>query len=133
MEKLAILDAAGLRTFGLLTGAILVVLFGVSLPWLLEHRFPIWPWIVALPLWLLGICAPTALQPVYQVWMRFGMALGVVNATIILGLVFYFLLTPIGLLLRWLGNDAMNRAGHDSSSYRVLSRAPTSKQMERPF
>ena len=41
------LDAAGLRRFALVTGAILAVLFGVLLPWLFGFGFPLWPWIVA--------------------------------------------------------------------------------------
>ena len=38
------LDAAGYRKFGLITGAIVVVLFGLAIPWLFSLNFPRWPW-----------------------------------------------------------------------------------------
>ena len=38
------LDRRGLRSFGLTTGLMVAALFGLALPWLLEHQVPIWPW-----------------------------------------------------------------------------------------
>ena len=40
------LDRKGLRQFGIVTGGILAGLFGLFFPWLLEHSYPYWPWIV---------------------------------------------------------------------------------------
>jgi hypothetical protein len=133
MEQVPSLDRRGLRRFGLLTGAILVLLFGMALPWILDHSYPTWPWLVAVPLWALALLLPDGLKPIYRVWMRFGAVLGAVNAAIILGMVFYALITPIALTLRWLGHDALNRRLDQRASYRVPSRAPSPKHMERPF
>ena len=46
------LDEKGLREFGLTTGIVFVVIFGLVFPWLLERNWPVWPWIVAALLWL---------------------------------------------------------------------------------
>lgn len=127
------LDGRGLRKFGLTTGAIVVALFGLALPWALGHSFPIWPWLIALPLWALGLFLPSTLQPIYRLWMRVGAVVGTLNTMIILGVVFYVLVTPMGLVLRWLGKDAMNRQLGRASTYRISSRTPSAKHMERPF
>ncbi len=65
-----------LRKFGLTTGAIAAVLFGLLLPWIFGHRLPLWPWCVAGTLWLLALVYPKALQPIYTVWMKIGHGLG---------------------------------------------------------
>ena len=39
------LDRTGLREFGIVTGGIVAVLFGLLFPWLLERSFPLWPWV----------------------------------------------------------------------------------------
>ena len=41
------LDAAGYRKFGLVSSAIVVVLFGLVIPWLFSFNYPKWPWIFA--------------------------------------------------------------------------------------
>ena len=47
-----------LRQFGLLFGAILVLLFGLLLPFLIGYSFPLWPWVVALLFTALALLAP---------------------------------------------------------------------------
>ena len=58
------LDRKGLREFALVTGGVLVGLFGLVLPWLFNLGWPTWPWILAGILVALGLVAPMALQPV---------------------------------------------------------------------
>ena len=73
-----------LRSFGVVTGAIMAILFGVVLPWLLGHAFPWWPWVVGGVLVLSALVFPAGLRPVYRIWMTFGHALGWINTRIIL-------------------------------------------------
>ena len=49
------LDRKGLRRFGLTTGAIVVAVFGLFFPWMLDLNWPRWPWIIAAPLWSLAL------------------------------------------------------------------------------
>jgi hypothetical protein len=53
--------------------------------------------------------SPTSLRVVYRGWMALGQALGWFNTRIILGVVFYLLVTPMGLLMRLAGKDPMRR------------------------
>jgi hypothetical protein len=66
------LDRKGLREFGLITGAIVAVLFGLFFPWLLERSFPLWPWAIFAVLGAWALVAPLSLRLVYRAWMRFG-------------------------------------------------------------
>lgn len=127
-------DRAQLRNFGLTTGAIAVVLFGLLLPWLLSHDWPRWPWIVAGILGGLGLAAPMLLAPVYTGWMKFGHVMGAINTRIILGLFFYVVMTPIGLVMRLFHWDPMRRRTMAASaSHRVPSHAKAKQHMEKPF
>jgi hypothetical protein len=128
------LDKKDLREFGLITGGILVCLFGLFLPWLLEHKFPLWPWIVAGILWAWALLLPATLKPVYRAWMAIGHVLGWINTRIILGIMFYLIFLPVGLLLRLFGKDAMARKlSKTRDSYRVVHPVPPSNHVEKPY
>ena len=127
------LDRRGLREFALVTGGVIVGLFGLLLPWLFDLGWPTWPWILAGILVALGFIAPMALRPVYTVWMRFGLILNRITTPIIMGLVFFLVITPTGLIRRLLSGDPMARNFDDGESYRVPSKKAPAKNMERPF
>ena len=59
-------DAAGLRQFAFVFGGIVAVLFGLLLPWLLDHGWPVWPWALAGGMALWGLVAPRSPRPVYR-------------------------------------------------------------------
>jgi len=127
-------DAKVLREFGLLSGIILVLLFGLLLPWLMNFRFPVWPWIVATILLVFSILCPLVLRPIYALWMAFGAVMGWINTRLILGFVFYLVVAPIGLIMRLFGKDPLQRKFiSTSASYRKLSKQHDSRHMEKPF
>lgn len=124
---------AGLRKFGLTTGVIVAVMFGLILPWLLDHRLPIWPWMLFVVLGLAALAAPGALRPIYRGWMIFGTVLGAINTRIILGVFFFLILFPAGLARRLFGVDPMRRKFADDASYRIPSVKHPPEHLERPF
>lgn len=128
------LDQKGLRQFGLLTGGIIAGLFGLLIPVLRQHALPLWPWIVAGILATWALVAPASLNPVYKAWMRFGQLLGAIETPIILGIVFYLIVLPMGLIRRWLSDDPMQRKlDRHQETYRVQSKLRPKVSMERPF
>ena len=129
------LDNKGLRKFGIITGAIVVVLFAIFFPWVFDAiAMPIWPWVVAGLLWVPALVMPGSLQPIYTIWMKIGHAIGWVNTRIILGLLFYVLVLPMGLIMRLFGSDPMARKYDKSvSSYRVKSVSEPKDRLEKPF
>ena len=135
MATVPTLDRQGLRKFGLTTGAIVVVLFALFFPWVFDAAsMPIWPWVIAGLLWLPALIKPDSLRPVCAAWMKIGHAIGWVNTRIILGLVFYILVLPMGLIMRLFGKDPMARKYDASaSSYRVESVSEPKDRLEKPY
>jgi hypothetical protein len=96
---------------------------------------PIFLWMIAGILWLLGLAQPRLLLPVQKGWMAFANILGWVNTRIILGLLFYVVLTPISILARFF-KDPLDRKLHDGrDSYWIRKTTQTldSKEYERQF
>jgi len=133
MQAIPELDRKGLREFALVTSGVIVGLFGLLLPWLFNLGWPVWPWVLAAVFAACGLIAPMALRPVYRIWMRFGLILSKVTTPILMGLVFFLVITPTGLIRRLFSDDPMDRNFHDGESYRVPSKKPPPKNMERPF
>ena len=123
-----------LREFGLVTGAIITVFFGFLLPWLFDHELPFWLWIVAGVLWIWALLLPVSLMPVYRGWMTFGSVMGWINTRIILGIMFYIMFVPVGLIMRLMGNDPMARKiDKFQTTYRVTPAHPKKDHVERPY
>ena len=135
MMEVPDLDNAGLRKFGLTTGAIIVVLFALFFPWVFDvEKMPLWPWIIAGTLWVPALLIPAVLRPVYTTWMKIGHGIGWVNTRIILGLLFYVLILPMGLIMRLFGNDPMARKKDEAAtSYRIESVSEPKDRLEKPY
>ena len=128
------LDTAGYRKFGLTTGAIVAGLFGIAIPWLFSLDYPKWPWILAAILAVWALVLPATLKPVYFGWMKFGNVMNWINTRLILGILFYGLFLPFGMVMRALGKDPMHRRLDPArSSYRVISQNETKDHLERPY
>ena len=128
------LDKQMLRNFGLITGAIISVVFGLFLPWVFNHDLPYWPWLITGILWGWAMLSPLSLFPVYRIWMRIGYGLGWINSRIILGVMFYVIFLPSGLIMRLAGKDPMARTLNKSQdSYRVPHTLRHKDHVERPF
>ena len=66
---------------------------------------------------VLGLIIPILLKPIYILWMTFAVMLGWVMTRVILSLVFYLIMTPIGLLTRLLGEDFLALKNSNPESY----------------
>jgi hypothetical protein len=123
-----------MRKFGFTMGTIIVILFGLLLPWLFEHDYPLWPWIAAGVFWLAAATAPASLAPVHSTWLQIGHALGWINSRIILGLMFYTVFFFVAVLMKLLGKDPMSRKIDKTlDSYRMQSEERASDHLEKPF
>jgi len=133
-EAIPELDRRGLRNFGLTFAGIVAVLFGLLLPWVFGHANPVWPWIVAAIFVLWSLALPKTLRVFYRLWMRFGLLLNAVMSRVILGIVFYLVVLPTGLIFRLRGRDPMRRSfDRNLESYRATSHRVPPEHMERPF
>jgi hypothetical protein len=119
-----------LRQFGFVVGGVVTVI-GLW-PVVFRSESPrLWAMILGGLLIVLGAVVPRSLKQVYHGWMKVGHVLGSINTRIILGIIYYLLITPMGLIMRLIGKDSLHRAfAQDAATYRVV-RAPRSRQHMR--
>lgn len=123
-----------LRSFGLLWMAVIGGYFGLISPFIHKEPFPLWPWLAAAVLAVVSVIFFPLLTVPYRLWMRIAQILGFVNLRVILGLVFFVLITPISLIMRTFGYDPLllKRDGL-AATYRIASVSQSNKSMEDPF
>lgn len=140
----ALPDKAGLRQFGLMFAAILASLFGLliplirfgfaGLPLVASSQNPDWPWWAAAVIATLALIFPASLALLYKPWMKFAQLAQWVNTRIILLLLYYLVILPIGLLRRLLGQDSMHRKFDASAaSYRTGLGGADHNDMSKPW
>ena len=100
-------DKKTLREFGLTIGAILVILGGVAL-WRGRgaYVYLITAGILSI---VLGAAMPRALKPPQKIWMALGVVLGFFVSRVILGTLFYLVITPINMVIRLLRKDILDQ------------------------
>lgn len=122
-----------LRSFGLTVGGIFA---GIGVwPLLIHSAEPRW-WslIIAGALLLPAAIYPHSLVWPYKGWMALGHVMGWINTRIILGIVFYFVVTPIGIFRRWLGKDPMGQhLRPDLESYRVVRQPRQASHLTKQY
>lgn len=97
---------AELRKFGITVGTVLGLLGGLFL-WRGRDYYP-WLFTGSAVILSGGLLRPALLKPLHKVWMTLALILGLVMTRVILCVLFYLVVSPLGLLLRLLGKDYLN-------------------------
>jgi len=122
-----------LRSFGLLVGAVFA-LIGIVSYWLGRRGIRLWPLLAAGLLIAPAILKPRILAPIHRVWMRVAHVLAWINTRLILTLAYFVMLTPVGIIRRWLGADALGlRFDRSAGSYRTTRSPRPSSHMTHQF
>ena len=124
-----------LRQFGIVLGLILGVIGGIHYLKGHEHSYP-WLFAAGAVSIMLGVLTPGVLKPAFTVFTKVAHAIGWFNTRVILALVYYILLTPIGLIMRLFGKDLLNvKIRKEEKSYwiRRPNTAATKETLERQF
>ncbi len=133
MEKITV-DRTQLRKFGFILAFGLMGIFGFLFPFLKENALPLWPFAIGGIVLIPTLIAPLWLKAIFIPWMKIGNVLGWINTRIILGIIFYGLVTPMGIVMRLLGKDPMYRRYDKAlASYRKKSIQQPPQHMEKPF
>jgi hypothetical protein len=81
-----------------------------------------------------SVLAPASLNGFYHLWMRFGMIMNAIVSRIILGIAYYLVVLPTGLVFKMLGKDPMRRKIEGpADTYRITSETSEPAQMRKPF
>lgn len=121
------------RSFGISVGA---VLCAIALVLLWRGRVGRAEWIggVGVVLLVFGLVQPRLLRPISDVWWRFAAALGWFNARVLLSVIFFLILTPLGLVWRLTGKDPLARRRHNWPGWTPYpARYKNAKHFDRMF
>lgn len=122
-----------LRNFGLMVGGIFL-LIGVWPAIVRGGEFRIEASALGLALTSLGALFPQSLKYAHWAWMKLGHLLGWINTRILLGFIFYGLITPMGFVLRLFGRNPMELGrADDLNTYRVTRKPRSTDQMKNQF
>ena len=103
------------RSFGLVFFAFFLI---IGLWPIFEYeQVRIWSIIAALIFLILGILDSKYLTPLNRFWMKFGLFLGKIISPIVMGIVFFLVVTPIGILMKIFGKDLLNIKYKKNQSY----------------
>jgi len=122
-----------LRQFGLLVGGVFLV---ISLWSLVFRGAPLRQWALGVGVGLVvcGAVMPQSLKHVFMAWVKAGHVLGAINTRIILGVIYYGLITPMALVMRLMGKDAMHRKlVREATTYRVIRHPRPRYHMRNQF
>ena len=95
------------RNFGL----VFFIVFLIVTIWPITYDEPvrIWSAIISLVFLILGLMNSILLTPLNKLWFKFGMILGAIVSPVVMGVVFFLVVTPIGLIMRIIGKDVLNK------------------------
>ena len=113
------------RSFGIV---FFIVFFIIALyPLTYSEEIRIWSTIISLIFLVLGLFNSKILTPLNKLWFKFGIFLGKIISPIIMGIIFFLVVTPIGLLMRLFGKDLINLKFNNNKSYWIEKNGPKSK------
>ena len=92
----------------------------------------VWAMVISLIFLVLGILNSKILTPLKTLWIKFGEFLGKIIAPIVMGLIYFIIITPIGILMRLLGKDLLNIKYNKNKSY-WIKRPKNVDTMRRQF
>ena len=113
------------RSFGIV---FFVVFLLIALYPVINHEeIRAWSLIVSLIFLVLGLLNSKILNPLNQIWFKFGILLGRIISPFIMGIIFFLVVTPIGLIMRLLKKDLINLKYNQNESYWIEKKGPKSK------
>tara|TARA_Y100000590_G_scaffold59614_1_gene63233 strand:+ start:101 stop:484 length:384 start_codon:yes stop_codon:yes gene_type:complete len=112
------------RSFGIV---FFVVFLLIALyPLTKNQDIRLWSLFISLIFLFLGLIKSKILSPLNKIWFKFGIFLGKVISPLIMGLIFFSVVTPIGLIMRMLGKDLINLKYNKNKSYWIEKSGPKS-------
>ena len=103
------------RNFGIVFFIVFLVI-GLW-PLLNQSELRIWSLLISMVFLFLGISNSKILTPLNKLWMKFGLLFGNIVAPIVMGIVYFGVVTPTGILLRLFGKDILMLKKNKNSSY----------------
>jgi len=113
------------KSFGIVF--FIVFLFIGFYPLLNQENIRIWSLVASLFFLILGLKNSKILSPLNKIWFKFGLLLGKFFSPIIMGVIFFVVVTPIAILMKILKKDLLNLNYNSDKSYWIKKTEPKSK------
>ena len=103
------------RNFGIVFSIVFLII--ALWPLLKQNDFRLWSLSISGIFFVLGLFNSKLLSPLNKIWFKFGMLLGSFIAPIVMGIVFFFVVTPTGLIMKLLRKDLLNLKKNKKETY----------------
>tara|TARA_B100001057_G_C22553942_1_gene834574 strand:+ start:318 stop:704 length:387 start_codon:yes stop_codon:yes gene_type:complete len=113
------------RSFGIVF-CIIFLLIGFY-PLIKGGSLSVWALIISSIFLFLGISNSRALTSLNIIWFKFGIFLSKFFGPLIMGIIFFLIVTPIGLIMRFFKKDLLNLKSNNNQSYWIEKKGPKSK------
>ena len=113
------------KSFGLVFFVVFLLI--AIFPLLKQEDIRIWSLIISFIFLVLGLLNSELLSPLNKIWFKFGILLGIIVSPLVMGIIFFVVVTPIGLVMKLLKKDLLNLKFNNHNSYWVEKNEPKSK------
>ena len=113
------------RSFGIVFFVVFLII--ATYPLINGDELRLWSLIISIVFLFLGLVNSKILNPLNKLWFKFGIFLGKIISPLVMGIIFFLVVTPIGLLMRLLNKDLLNLRFNNNSSYWIEKTEPKSK------
>ena len=113
------------RSFGIVFFVVFLIIAIYPLTYSGDVR--LWSVIISIIFLVLGTLNSKILTPLNKLWFNLGIFLGKIISPIIMGIIFFLVVTPTGLIMRLLGKDLLNLKFNKNKSYWIEKKGPKSK------
>ena len=113
------------KSFGIVFFIVFLII--AIYPFLNQGELRLWSLIVSIIFLILGLLNSKLLLPLNKIWFKFGILLGKIVSPLIMGIIFFFVVTPIGILMRILKKDLLNLKFNKKTTYWIEKNGPKSK------
>ncbi len=113
------------RNFGIVFFTVFLII--ALWPLLNSGEIRVWSLIISLIFLILGIFNSKILAPLNKIWMKFGLLLGSIVSPIVMGIIFFLVVTPTSFFMKLIKKDILNLKKNNNNSYWVDKSGPKSK------
>ena len=113
------------KSFGIVFFVVFLLISLYPLTYVGEIK--IWSLIISFIFLILGLLNSKILAPFNKIWFKFGILMGKIVSPLIMGAIFFLVVTPIGIILRLMGKDVLNLKYNKNNSYWIENSSPKSK------
>ncbi len=118
------------RNFGIVFFVVFLII--ALWPVLKQNEIRIWSLIISFIFFVLGLINSKLLTPLNKLWFKFGILLGNIISPIVMGIVFFLVVTPTGLVMRIFRKDILKLKKNSRDSY-WINKDNTNSSMRNQF